>query len=463
MPRAAKPKKPIESPRLAQSFDPVDLQAIYETWRRTTSIGLWTVERLHAARDAQVRGCFRAPAELANKLRCEPRVFSAEENRIAPHRGLPCEITCEEELSGSRAAWLAEAVSMFCSPGSSSLPQGIHSDAFRGLAMHGIEVEQTVWVPRRDGSRLDPFVQPWPHEDLEWQSSGIISQLPDGTWHEEHGLYAITTDGRVKVEHGDGRWIVTQKSVDRPWRFGALVALADLVGELAFGRRDRSANARSHGDDKWIGTLPQGVPVKSAEGQAMLAELLKLYEARRALVIPNGSTVKRDEALGQNYQIFKELIDADSKDVERILLGQDGTMSTSGGDYLKSWLLFGVRNDIVESDLAARGAAISTGLLRPWSLINFGRWDRWVFGWQMPDGDEDARLDSIAKRRKAFWEDVALSRTNGALVDDNYLRELAKQYKLKAVPKLAPQLPAASEGSLAIVPNRQPLRPVSAG
>jgi hypothetical protein len=282
-------------------------------------------------------------------------------------------------------------------------------------------------------------------------------------WSEiDRCLIANTVEeGRVRIEHGDGRWIVSAMHADRPWRWGGVIPLANVLASRPFAIQARGSNANSHGDDKWIGTLPQGMAIKSPEGDAFLDELAGLYEPRRVMIKPHGSEVKREEAMGQNWQIFKEILDSDKKDAQRILLGQDGTMTNSGGDYIKSWGMFGVRNDIVEGDLTTEGAAISTGLLRPWSILNFGRWDRLRFHWVMPDADADARAESIAKRRAAFWTEIESAKRNGCVVDQPFFDRVAKSYSIEP-PKLAPDPAALSNGPPAepssVVPHRKPLR-----
>lgn len=416
---------------MPRAFDRVDLARAYETHRLPRSLYAWKNETVAAARAAQVRGRFREPVALRRSLLTERSIYAAAINRLAPQRGLPRTITTEHELSGSKAAWLAEARATFCPTASVALPMGAQSDAFAGVAFHGVHVEQIHWVARSDGSREDAFVTAFPLEAVEFSE---IDRL----------LVAHTTEGHVPIVHGDGRWLVTAQHSDAPWEWGAIVPLSTLWSSIAFARRDRSQNAESHGEDKWLGELPEGVGLDSPQAQALLDELVKLYEFRRCLVHPHGSKIVRNEAMGQNWQIFKEIIEGDTKDAARVMLGQDGTINDAGGNYIKSKTLFGVRNDIVEGDVTARGAAVSTGLLRPWSIINSGTWDAMRFEWVLPDADEDARVESIAKRRESFWVDIERARANGFVVDREYVEKVARAYKVD-VPKLADSSPGGGE------------------
>lgn len=435
MPRAKKAKKPVESHQLPTIQElaraSADLEHAYETHARPLGLYAWQFARLMAARDAQVRGVFREPVALQRSLQTEPKIYSASLNRLAPHRGFPRTIEGESALEGTSAQILTEAIATFATDRSSSLPTTVIADDFERVVDFGVSVDQTHWNVRPDGSRHDAFVTPWPLEATEWSPNDKM-------------LIAHTVEGRRPIVHGDGRWIVSAKHHDQPWRKGAIVALANLWIDLAFGRRDRSKNAESHGEDKWLGTLPEGVAIDSKEGKALLAEMKKLYEFRRVLLKPFGAEVQRSEALGQNWQIFKELLGDSGKDAQLVYLGQDGTMTNSGGSYIKAGGLFGVRNDLVESDVTTIGAGYSTGLLRPWSMINFGRWDRLIYKWLIPDSDEDTRRAEIANRRKAFWEDLAAARANGVLVDQPYVNKVAKAFGVDP-PTLAAKAPGGGE------------------
>lgn len=424
MARVKKPKAPVESPRLPNAFDAGLLQReAVKSRSRPSGLYAWDYDALRSARDQQVRGLFRRPAELARSLKTDAAIYATLLNRLAPHRGLPRQITTKRKLSELGRAILDECSATFAVETSTSLPLGVIADDLEKLVLHGLSVSQIYWAPREDGSRLDAFVEAWPQGALE----------RDPTTYE---LFALTETGRVKVVHGDGRWLVHSAFSDRPEQWGAVVPLALLWPDRAFSVRDRSRNSESHGDDKWLGEMPEGVPIDSPQGQALLEQMEMLYEARRAMIRPYGSKVERSEAMSQNWQIFKEIIDADSRDIQRILLGQDGTMSNSGGNYIKSWGLFGVRNDIVEGDLTTLGSTYSTGLLRPWSLVNFGRWDRLRFEWVMPDADQDARFESNGKRIDAFNKACREMRENGFVLDQPAVERLARSFGIDA-PTLA--------------------------
>lgn len=453
VPRAKKPKKPVESPHLPLGFNLTELARLVAVNRPSPFLGGWTLDMVAAAREAHIAGRFRQSIPLCTKMKTDAAIYSALLNRLAPHRALPRAIKCETEVTGTPANILLEANLTFTTDASSALPPGVLCDDIEHLAMLGLSINQTHWIARPDGSREDAFVNGFPLEAVEWSENDKM-------------LIANAVEGRIPIVHGDGRWSVSSQHADRPWQWGALVPLTNVLSSRPFAVQARGQNANSHGDDKWIGKLPQGVATDSPEGQAMLAQMELLYQIRRVMLIPFGSELKREEAMSQNWQIFKEILDSDNKDAQRILVGQDGTMTNTGGDYIKSWGMFGVRSDIVEADLSTEGTCISTGLLRPWSIINWGRWDRLQYHWVLPDADQDARAESIAKRRAAFWADIKSARDTGFVVDKELVERVAKSYNLD-VPTLLedtkPPKTLASDDPPAIVPHRKPLRPVVGG
>lgn len=394
---------------------------------RLSGVGSWTIESILATRQAQMRGHLARPAALAVSLKSDAAIYSALLNLLAPHRGLPRAVHGPESANQTIRA---EAEMTFARDTTALCPAAL-ADAFEALALHGLGVMTIDWKTREDGTRCDPVVSAWPAECIDF---------------EEHTnrLVALTDEGRVPIVHGDGKWIVVHEHEQRPWTWGALVPLSLLYADRQFGVRDRSRSAESHGDDKWIGTLPEGVPISSPMGQGMLDELVKLYDARRVMIKPFGSEVERVEAMAQNWQIFKELIESCDRDAQKILLGQDGTMSNAGGNYIKSWGLFGVRNDIVEAQLSAMSRALTTGLLRPWSMINFGRWDRLEYRWLIPDADDDARREAIAKRYTDFFAIVKEMRESGCVVDQSTFDRLGTSLGLETVPNLADASPAGA-------------------
>ncbi len=385
----------------------------FDTYRPAGLYG-WDLDQIKAARDAHMSGSFAQTDGMCAAMQKDAAIFAARLNRIAPALGLPRRI-----VGGATEAARAEAERTFLR-GPSGLSRELMADIFDTHAMAGFVVLQNIWTPRDDDSRIDVRAELWPLASLQWRDY-------------ERRLYAQTRDGLVEVQHGDGKWVVIAARSERPWQAGALIPLALAWGDRAYGIRDRSRNAEAHGEAKPIGYLPEGVDVNGPEGAAMAEALQKLHAARGLMLAPAGSEVKYLESMNQAWQIFREIIASDTSDITKSLLGSDGAASATGGNYVKDSMLFGVRNDIVEADVGGAARGLGEGMLGVWEGVNFGGGGELLtLEWLMPDADEDARRESLAKRTKAFNESVAAYRANGFLVDQAYADELAQNFGVRA-------------------------------
>lgn len=382
----------------------------------SSDVYAWSLSRVRGARNAQMAGDFTISAPLGQAMKTDPAIFAALLNRIAPHRGL------QREVYGGTAPVRALAADVF----------GLHSpylstatiaDQLESIVQHGIGVSQNTWTPRDDGSAIDVHVRPWPMRAVRWDPNRCQ-------------LLAQTTAGLKPIVHGDGQWTVWALHGSKPWQWGAVKSASLAWADRAFGIRDRSQHAEAQGMAKFIGELPEGVAIKDDIGQSFIAMLKGLRASDAGGVYPHNAKVQLLESTsGQGWQIFKELISSDTTDITRVYLGQDGTMSNEGGNYIKAAQLGAVRNDLVEGDLAAAAHAINTGILRPWSMLNYGR-DDVRMHWLFPDPDEDARRESLAKRTDAFNKAIAEFAANGFEITQAYATDLARQFGVTA-PKLS--------------------------
>lgn len=378
-----------------EDFNPSAVAEPADAWPRTLGLSSWTKADVDAARADLSRGIFRRPVSLWRSAKTDAAIYAAALNRIAPMAGLPLELDagCPDGHAarpgglGERA--MAEASARFLG-GECDIPFDVLADVNEELAVFGVSVCQVVRSQTDAGDRVNLRLENWPLEHTQHYETA-----PDGG----RGLYASTTEGWVPIVHGDGRWVVFSAHAQEPWNWGALIALSDVWASRAFARRDRSKSGESQGDSKWIATMPEGMSTKSPEGKEMLAQVLALYNRRRAMLKPFGSVIERNEAMSQNWQIFKEIISSDDSDAAKILLGQDVSDTAVSSQRLSFAQLFGIRNDLVERDLTVMARQLNTGLIRPWQAMNFGRIDL-VRGiaWRFPDFDQDQRRESLAKR-----------------------------------------------------------------
>lgn len=413
---AAKPRKP--PPPLPRDFDTAYLAHAFAAPIDLTAQYAWRVPTIHCVRDEHMRGEFSRSTPLAAAMKTCAPIYSSLLNRIAPPSGLQRRIVGAEDERGEMIR--REAAASFGSRSLAFAP-GVLSDGFETLAMAGFFVDQNIWTTRENGSRRDVRLEPWPTEAI----------TVDGATGE---LVAMTLDGPVPIVHGDGKWVVGRLHHSKPWQWGAIIALAALWPDNAFGKRDRSQAAEAHGQIKPIGTLPQNVPIDSDEGRFMVRMMQAFQRSRSGGLKPFGSTVEFPSSDSAAWQIFRDIISSSASEIAKILLGQDATSGLGKDAPGVGPALFGVRNDIVERDIRdGMEPALTLGTLRPWTAINFGRVDAHpAIQWDIPDADEDARVKSLADRTKAFNEALQGYRANRFVVDQTLVNALAVEFKVRA-------------------------------
>lgn len=421
----------------ASDFDLVQIAA--ELRAPTVSSGLysWDLEAVRRAREAQAAGKFAISARLAKATWTDYAIFAAFLNRLAPQRGLPVEMQAPNDTA--RAIRVREESDALFGPKGIGIHPDTLSDIDGTLANHGIAFGANTVTPRDDGSRVDFELKSWPIEFVRWYP------------FERQYRTQVQGLGEVPIVHGDGRWVIFQEHQDKPFEHGAIMPAALLWADHAFGVRDRSKASTAHGNAKFVGTMPQDVPLQDSEGKLTkearaFIELLRIIASADMPVglKPYGSVVDLIVNNSTAWQIFKEIIDSGDKAADRIYLGTPITAPSSGGDAVG--FLFGVRNDIIEGSLGAIERGIKTGVIDPWCAINFG--DSSLAPWRkylLPDADEDARRKSLADRQTAFFNTIDAARKGQFEITQQYVDDLAKQFGVTA-PKIKAGIPTGNVG-----------------
>lgn len=410
--------KRAKKTRTAAEFDAIRLAAAIRLPRTSGAMYSWEPEQIAAARDAQMRGEFRLASKLADSMMSEGAIFTALCNRLAPPQGLPVELQAPDGAKAARV--LNEADALF-GPAGIAISSATVWSIDRDLTLHGIAFAYNVLTPREDGSRLDIEVRSFPIEFVRWDPTcrTYKAQLESGDWED--------------ICHGDGRWIVFQKRSTEPHKEGAVIPLALVWMDTALGKRDRAQTSTSHGTPKFIGELPPGIAIASEEGQQFLAFLANMHESLPYGLAPSGSKVNMLVNTSTAWQIFDSITREGLSDAARILLGNDGLVRAAGGNYVKDGYIWGIRNDLVESDLRCLERALFEGTIQVWAALNHGTSDLAPYRkWLMPDVDEDARLKSLGERTKAFHEALKGYREAGLVVDQAFVDALAKEYGVRS-------------------------------
>lgn len=402
--------------------------------------GTWSIEEIVAARTSQMLGKFMAPARLSEALGTDDAVFTARDVRLAPVQSLGVEILPAKGGKGDKIA--DEAVALFGVDGIAISSETVTTIRTH-LADHGIAIGFNEWCARADGTRWDVVHRAWPIEHVFWDelTQQYMTKLDP----------RCSGDGpadRVPICHGDGRWVVYAKSELLPHRRDAALLPAAMVwARRAFAMRDWMKGSASHGNAKVVGEMPPETPLTDSDGEltAEGAAFLTLIQAIASQsdpvgIRPAGSKVDYITNSSKAWEVWKELTENAERAAARIYLGTDGVLGAQGGaPGVDISALFGVATSKIQSDLACIDRGARTGVISPWTAINFGDdklapMRRYTF----PDPDESRVREDFAKRNAAFNADVAAYRTNGFVVDQALVDRVAA---LHGVP--APMLPAA--------------------
>lgn len=308
---------------------------------------------------------------------------------------------------------------------------------------HGVAVGACTATPRDDGSRIDYSLKAWPMEFVRWDAT-------------RRALMAQTFSGpEEEIVHGDGRWVVFRKHEIDPWKHGALLAAALVWARHAFALRDWAKGSIAHGNNKVVGEMPSGLALQKDDGSltdeaSAFLELLKSLSSDEAPVGIRPAGSKTDYLVNNStaWQIFTELVLNADRAAARIYLGTDGTLGAPGGaPGVNIEALFGVATTRVQGDLWCIERGLLTGVIEPWTAINFGDSSlapKRVY--VVPDEDADAQRTSLAARRKSFYEDIAAAKSNGFDVTQDFVDALAEEYGITAptLAVVAAATPAAS-------------------
>lgn len=390
----------------------------------------WTLEKIRAARDCQMRGDFKLAARLAEAARGDDSIYNARLIRLAPQDSISAEIRpVARTFRGEAVARKARA------------SVHVHRPTLRSIAStfvdHGIAIGYTERVVVNDGERIDYYLHEWPIEHVKWDRS------------REQLMTTVLGGGeRVPIVHGDGFWTVFQKTDRFGWIQDAAITPVGFVWAAhAEGIAHWSASAKSHGMAKVVGELPEGWALEAdasgnltPEASAFLAMLRDVVSGQAgAAVRPAGSKTEFLSNASSAWQVFSELANNRERAAARIYLGTDAILGAgSGAPGVDIAAMFGIAEGRFQGDFQTIEDAIYTGVLMPWAAENEG--DTRLtprLKYRRPDPDEQREVTDYQTRLAGFFAALEKYKSNGMLVDEIVIAELANLYGIEP-PALAP-------------------------
>ncbi len=452
--------------RDASEFDLSRLKALLDRPREGTGIIYsWSLADILNARNAQMLGRFQLAARMAESMRTDDALFVAYGNRLAPQRCVPVEIVPASDKTKAMSV-AVEADAQFGQNGVGIRPGAI-ADINGHLVDHGIAFGVNVATTRDDGSRVDFEHRSWPIEYVRWDPFrrkyftrvDLTTVQPGDLILQDPKLGAVGTY-EVEINHGDGRWVIYSNHEVDPFKKEAAIVPGCIVwARHAFATRDWSKGSTAHGNAKFVGEMPLGVVLQkdgklTPEAAAMIQLLLDLANGDSPIGIrPAGS--KSDFLMNTStaWQVWAELVGNGERAAARIYLGTDGTLGATGGaPGVDITQLFGVALTKVRGDLGCIQRSFHTGVMEPWTALNFG--DSTLAPlrrYMLPDADMEAWRKANATRRTAFFLDIKSQRDNGFRVTQEDVDTTAKEYDVTA-----PQLPeetATAAPTIALAPT----------
>ncbi len=402
--------------------------------RRGAPIGSWTLETIRAARDAQMRGDFRAPVRLAEALRTEACLFNAYHNRLAPHAAIATELQPASGVRGEAVAKRAAA--------SVQAPRSVLEGILGTLANHGIAIGYLIHEVNEEGTRTDFRLTEWPLEHVKWNA------------HREVLETRVKNGGALEdIVHGDGHWIVFRKFTVLPWTQEAcLLPAAMLWAGVAFGMSDWAQTMKSHGQAKIAASLPalfailekpegDGAAALTPEARGVLQTLQDMVSGEAgAGIFPEGTKLDFLANGSNAWQVFKEFVENREKSAARIYCGTDATMGSQGGaPGVDISMLFGVQSTKVQGDFLALADGMNTGCYQVWAAINEGD-SRYApsLVYLLPDPDAKAKSEEEAAKFSRLFTALGEYKAAGMSITQDVVDRLCKRFGItEDIPQLA--------------------------
>lgn len=328
----------------------------------TTQTG-WTIMQVRQAIECLTTGLFDGPAQLVDAITGDSRVHSAFQQRIGGLLGRRIDHRIPKEFEDSPLA--KECLQAW-------------ENHWHNMASEPVLGDMQVW-----GFGLG-F---WVGQQL-WDTSGPYWKPYLVPFHARYTYYhwlfrrfiAITMDGQVPIEPGDGHWILHAPYGNyRGWMRGAIRAIAPWWLARNYALRDWARYSERHGMPIGKAITPFGADVGAINkfrsdlsnlGQESIIQLPQSPEAEIG---------KYDltwlETTDQAWDGFQGLISQCNAEITLAVLGQNLTSEVKEGSFAAARVHADVRQTILEADARALSQTIYTQMARPFAAINFGNPD----------------------------------------------------------------------------------------
>jgi hypothetical protein len=393
------------------------------------AIGGFDVDRMRAAIEMHDQGIFFESSTLAiASLRFGP-VFAALGQRIAPSLALPIHV---RHGAKGLARIIGEEITAQLAPSDGLSPSPYFPSTLWGSiaidgAQMGFAVLQHVTGDEHPLTGIRPvWTRRWPIWATQYQPYRETYQ-------------ALTQDGPVDILN-DGKFTLVADTLMPHIDCAAIRAIGTEVMEGAEAKQARASYVRMYGNPKVVATMPPKIPVEGPEGRAFFNAAEDVRNQDGVILMANGGSVDFVQLAAETSTVFADTLANVWQYVAAIYLGSDGTMTVGNGVY-SAPVFAGVRRDLIDRGLKREVRAVNQGHVKTYVYFNHtagietakarGLWSDPVVDKPLPDPAADARIDSLAKRRKALAEQVQADRAAGAIVDQDHVDDIAADLEIK--------------------------------
>jgi phage gp29-like protein len=329
----------------------------------------WTPPRVRNAFADLVAGQFDSTAQLIDSMIGDSRICAGLDSRVGGLLGRPIEYSIPKRYKDSALA--KECHEAF-------------TEAWPTLAAESMLSGLQAWA----------ILLGHGHAQIMWDTGGRYDIPVPRVWHPRYTYYdwtvrrivAITQDGPVPIEAGDGHWILHAPHGEyRGWMRGAVRAIAPWWLSRNYALRDASRWSEVHGlpmvklkhpataDRDMVNRFRQSMSNRGGETCVDLPQ--GVPEAGSAAGANANYDVEYLEATGQSFDGFFKLIDACDREITLALLAQTLTSSVGPegrGSYAAARVHADVRQALLQADARALARTVYLQLARPFAFQNFG-------------------------------------------------------------------------------------------
>lgn len=323
----------------------------------------WSIDLVRQALGSLMAGQFDLAAQLADAMKGDSRVASAQQSRISGLLGRSITFSAPEGMEQDPMALQCLEAWKKCWPTLAS--ESALGDMQRWTVDLGMAPAQLLWDT--SGPIWAPHLVPW-HPRYTW-------------WHfTERRLIAVTMDHLAAITPGDGHWVLhAPHGQYRSWVNGAIRAVSPWWLARNYALRDWARYSERHGFPVVKAITPQGAdPLDAARFEAAMAGLGQESVVR----LPQSTDpevgkfdMEYLETSDVTWQTFPGLIEASNMEITLRYLGQNLTSQVQEGSLAAARVHANTMQTILEADARGLADTIYNQIARPFAALNFGNPD----------------------------------------------------------------------------------------